>query len=71
MDTQIVITLLTISVTLLSLCIVTLLALAIIVLVKIRKITQNLDNVIQNVAAASEWLVPGKIISQIINVFRK
>jgi uncharacterized protein YoxC len=71
METQTIITLLTIAVILLSTVMVALLAIVIVVLVKLQKIAQNLDNVMKNVAAASEWLTPAKVFGQIINLFRK
>ena len=71
MDTQTTITLLTIAVLLLSTVVVVILGILIAVLLKIRKITQNIDAVMQNVAEASEWLTPTKVLSQIVNLFRK
>lgn len=71
METQTIITLLTITVILLSTVMVALLAIVIVVLVKLQKIAQNLDNVLKNVVAASEWLTPAKVLGQIINLFRK
>lgn len=71
METQTIITLLTIAVILLSTAMVALLAIVIVILVKIKKIAQNLDSVLKNVVAASEWLTPAKVIGQIVNLFRK
>jgi hypothetical protein len=71
MESQTIITLLTITVILLSTVMVALLGIVIVVLVKLQKIAQNLDNVLKNVATASEWLTPTKVLGQIINLFRK
>jgi hypothetical protein len=71
METQTIITLLTIAVILLSTIMITMLAIVIVILVKIQKIAQNLDSVLKNVVAASEWLTPAKVIGQIVNLFRK
>jgi hypothetical protein len=71
METQTIITLLTIAVILLSTIMITMLAIVIVILVKIQKIAQKLDSVLKNVVAASEWLTPAKVIGQIVNLFRK
>lgn len=71
MDTQTVITLLTITVSLLSGIVLVMLAVIIAILLKLRKIAQSLEGVLQNIAAASEWLTPAKVIGQVINLFRK
>lgn len=71
MDTQTVIILLTVTVSLLSGIILVMLAVAIAVLLKLRKIADKLDTILQNVAQASEWLVPANVIGQIVNIFRK
>lgn len=71
METQTAITLLTIIVSLLSGIMILVLAAIIAILLKIRKLATNLDTVLQNVAQASEWLVPAKAFSQIVNLFRK
>jgi hypothetical protein len=71
METQTAITLLTIIVSLLSGIMIVLLAIVIAILLKLRKLANNVDAVLQNVAQASEWLVPAKAINQIVNLFRK
>lgn len=71
MDTQTVITLLTITVSLLSGIVLVMLAVIIAILLKLRKIAQSLEGVLQNIAEASEWLTPAKVIGQVINLFRK
>jgi hypothetical protein len=71
MDTQTVITLLTITVSLLSGIVLVMLAVIIAILLKLRKMAQNLESVLNNIAEASEWLTPTKIIGQVINLFRK
>lgn len=71
MDMQTAVTLLTVAVILLSTVMVVLLGLVITLLLKVRKIANNLDNVLKNVATASEWLVPAKVLGQITKLFRK
>lgn len=71
MDTQTTITLLTIAVLLLSTVVVVILGIVIAILLKVRKITQNVDALMQNLAEASEWLTPAKVLGQIVNLFRK
>ena len=71
MDTQTTITLLTIAVLLLSTVVVVILGIVIAILLKVRKMTQKFDAVMQNVAQASEWLTPAKVLGQIANLFRK
>jgi len=71
MDTSAVITLLTIAVVLLSVVIVGLLAAVIVILVKVQRIINCIDEITQNVAAASDWLVPAKVIGQVVKMFRK
>jgi ABC-type molybdate transport system permease subunit len=71
MDTQTTITLLTITVVLLSTVMVVTLGIAIAILLKLRKIANNIDGVLQNLVQASEWLTPTKALGQIVNLFRK
>lgn len=71
MDTQTTITLLTIAVLLLSTVVVVILGIVIAILLKVRKITQNFDAILENVAQASEWLTPAKVLGRIVNLFRK
>lgn len=71
MEMQTTITLLTIAVILLSTVMVVLLGIVIVLLIKVRKIAANVDNIVKNVADASQWLVPTKALNQIVNLFRK
>ena len=71
MEMQTIVTLLTITVVVLSLVVVTLLAIAIAVLVKVRKIAQSVERVTANVATATEWLAPTKVLNEIVKLFRK
>ena len=70
MDDQTIVILLTIIVALLSLVIVTLLALAIVVLIKLKQIAKRADKVTNNLAAATEWLVPAKLFREAGRIFR-
>ena len=71
MDTNVVITLLTITVVLLSIVIIALLTAAVIVLVKVQRVVKNLDQIMQNVADASDWLSPMKMLTYVSRLFRK
>jgi hypothetical protein len=71
MDAQIIITLLTITVILLSVVIVALLVLAIVVLVKLKQLAKRADKVTNNLAAATEWMVPAKLFYEARRIFRK
>jgi hypothetical protein len=71
MDSDVVITLLTISVTLLSLVIIGLLIAVIVVLVKIRELTKKLNLVLANVSKASDWLAPAKLFAEVRRAFHK
>lgn len=71
METDSVETLLTIAVILLSVIIVALLTVITIVLLKVRKIAANVNKVTDNLAQASAWLTPAKIVHTISSKFRK
>lgn len=71
MDTQTVITLLTIAVLLLSVGMITLLVIVIALIVKVRNIARNVERTMGNLASATEWLTPAKALSQIVKLFRK
>ncbi len=71
MDSNTIITLLTVVVTLLSAVIIVLLATAIIVLVKVKKMTKKLNVVLANAAKATEWFAPAKLFSEARRAFHK
>lgn len=71
MEYEVIITLLTIAVLLLSVVVSVLLIMIIVVLAKVRKLTVNIDRIAENVAEATEWLSPVKIISELIGLFSK
>lgn len=71
MEMQTAITLLTIAVILLSTVMVVLLGIIIALLVKIRTLLKQADVIVNNVARASEWLVPANALTHIVNLFRK
>lgn len=71
MESDVIITLLTIVVTLLSLVIIGLLAAAIVVLVKVRQMTKKLNFVLANVGKATDWLVPAKLFAEARRAFHK
>ncbi len=71
MDTNVVITLLTIAVVLLSIVIIAMLTALVVVLVKVQRVIKSIDAITQNVAAASEWLVPARVIGHISKLFRR
>lgn len=71
MESDVIITLLTIVVTLLSLVIIGLLAAVIVVLVKVRQMTKKLNLVLANVGKATDWLVPAKLFAVARRAFHK
>ena len=71
MEMQTVITLLTIIVTVLSFVMIALLAVIVTILFKVQSLLGRLNVILANVAKASEWVAPTKIIDQIVNIFRK
>ncbi len=70
MDLNLLVTLLTITVVLLSLVIITLLVIGIMVMVKVKRLVRHIDAVVHNVAEASEWLAPSKVIGHIVRLFK-
>ena len=71
MDMNLIVTLLTVAVILLSAVIIGLITAVIVVLVKIKQLTKNLNVVLANTAKASEWLAPAKVFQTAFNIFRK
>lgn len=71
MDSNTVITLLTVAVTLLSAVIIVMLTITVVVLIKIKKMTQKLNIVLANAAKATEWLAPAKLFSEARRAFHK
>lgn len=71
MDTNTMITLLTVNVMLLSVICIVLLVITTIVLAKMSKIMNSVDQMTKNLAAASEWLSLTKVVKAITDVFRK
>ena len=71
MDMELTITLLTIAVILLSVVIIALLVAVIVVLIKVRQLTKTVNNVLNNVSVATEWLSPVKLFREAQRIFRK
>ena len=71
MDSDLVITLLTIIVSLLSAVIIGLLIALIVVLVKIRQMANKLNLVLANAAKATDWLSPVKLFQEARRAFHK
>jgi len=70
-DSSTIIVLLTVTVILLSLVIVALLAVITVLVIRINKIAKNIESVSNHIAEATEWLSPVKVVSTIVDVFRK
>lgn len=70
-DTQTLVTLLTIAVILLSVVIVALLVAVTVVLIKVHHLVKTVDAITTNVASATEWLSPTKVISTAVRLFRR
>jgi hypothetical protein len=71
MDTNLLITLLSIAVILLAVVIITWLTAVTLVLFRLRQLLKDIEAITTNVASASEWLSPVKVLSQITKLFRK
>ena len=71
MDTNLAITLLTITVIILSVVIVAMLTAATVVLIKVQRIMKNIDALTHNLSAATEWLSPVSVVSNLAKLFRK
>jgi hypothetical protein len=71
MDSNTVITLLTVAVTLLSAVIIVMLTITIVVLVKVKKMTKKLNLVLANAAKATEWFAPAKLFGEARRAFHK
>lgn len=71
MESDVIITLLTITVTLLSLVIIGFLVAAIVVVVKVRQMTKKLNIVLANVGKATEWLAPAKLFTEARRAFHR
>lgn len=71
MDTNLAITLLTITVVILSVVIVAMLTVATLVLIKVQRIIRSIDAITQNLSAATEWLSPVSVVSNLAKLFRK
>lgn len=64
------ITLLAIAVILLSIVIIVWLTVLTMVLIKIRRVLQQVEQIAGNVAAATDWLSPAKVIHHVSKLFR-
>lgn len=71
MDAGVLVTLLSVAVILQSIVIVALLVMTTMILIKVHRITKNIDAVMANFAQATEWLTPTKVIAQVVKLFRK
>lgn len=69
METLII--LLSIAVILLSLVILAVLIAAALVLVKLNRIFKQVEHVTNNFSRASEWMVPTKLFTTVVHLFRK
>lgn len=70
-DIQTAIVLLTVLVTVLSIVMILMIVLIIILLVKLRKIADNIQTISANMASATEWLSPAKVMGQLVKLFKK
>lgn len=70
-DLDAVVTLLTILVVMLTVLTLITLTILIVVLIKIKKVANDVGATAQNVAAATEWLKPAKLFSELATAFRR
>lgn len=71
MDTHLIIVLLTIAVLLLSVMMITVLVVLTLLVVKLRRIATQISHITDNVASATDWFAPAKLISELVSAFRK
>lgn len=71
MDSDLIITLLTIAVIILSAVVVAALAVITALLVRVQRIVKSLDKVLTNLSVATEWLTPSKVFRSFFNQMRK
>lgn len=71
MDTQTLLTLLTIAVVLLSVMMIAVLTVTVAIVLKIRRIAEQVSRFTDNLVTASDWLVPAKVMSEVVKLFRK
>jgi hypothetical protein len=69
-DSSTIIVLLTVTVIILSVVIVVLLGAVTFLLLRLNKIAKNIESVSNNIAEASAWLSPAKVISTIVSAIR-
>lgn len=70
-ESSTIIVLLTITVIILSVVIVALLAAVTFLLVRLNKIAKNIEAVSNNIAEATQWFSPVKIVSTIIGAIKR
>jgi flagellar basal body-associated protein FliL len=70
-ESSTIIVLLTITVIILSVVIVALLAAVTFLLVRLNKIAKNVEAVSNNIAEATQWVNPTKLITTVINAIRR
>lgn len=70
-DMQTIITLLTVVVVLLSIVIIALIAAIIILIVKVNKLVSDAQHVTSNLAAATKWLNPVTVFTELMNAIRR
>lgn len=70
-ESSTIIVLLTITVIILSVVIAALLAAVTFLLVRLNKIAKNIEAVSNNIAEATSWFSPAKIISTVVGAIRR
>ncbi len=70
-DVQTAIVLLTTLVTVLSIVMILMIVLIIVLLVKLRKIANNVQTISANMASATEWLSPAKVMGHVVKLFKQ
>jgi len=70
-ESSTIITLLTITVILLSVVIVVMLGVITVLVVRVNRIAKHIESVSNNIAQVTEWFSPVKLISTVVDVFRR
>lgn len=70
-DSSTIVILLTITVIILSVVIVALLGIVTVLMFRLNKIAKNIEAVSTNIAEATSWFSPAKLISTVVGAFRR
>lgn len=70
-DSSTIIALLTINIILLTIVVAAFLAAAVILIVRINRTVKHMEDIAENISSISEWFVPSRIFSSVLDLFKK